>query len=255
LNPKIIDKVREKNPLVHNLINYVVMNFAANGILAFGGSPVMAMAEKEAEDMAKSAGAVLLNVGTLSSEDISSMILAGRTANKHHIPVVLDPVGVAATPYRSHVITNMLKKVKPTVIKGNAGEIAHLVDIPWEVKGVDSVGDGDLEEVAIKAAQKYQTNIVITGETDVICTGKKVIQNTTGHPYLAQVTGGGCLLGSIIACCLATDDAIEDQLATAVTFYGLAAEYAASQKAVTGPGTFKAHFIDALSFPVQKLKG
>ncbi|HEY4600874.1 MAG TPA: hydroxyethylthiazole kinase [Cerasibacillus sp.] len=255
MNPKIIDKVREKNPLVHNLINYVVMNFAANGILAFGGSPVMAMAEKEAEDMAKSAGAVLLNVGTLSSEDISSMILAGRTANKHHIPVVLDPVGVAATPYRSHVITNMLKKVKPTVIKGNAGEIAHLVDIPWEVKGVDSVGDGDLEEVAIKAAQKYQTNIVITGETDVICTGKKVIQNTTGHPYLAQVTGGGCLLGSIIACCLATDDAIEDQLATAVTFYGLAAEYAASQKAVTGPGTFKAHFIDALSFPVQKLKG
>ncbi|GEN31618.1 hydroxyethylthiazole kinase [Cerasibacillus quisquiliarum] len=255
MNPKMIDKVRDKNPLVHHLINYVVMNFVANGVISFGGSPVMAMEEKEAQDIAKSADAVLLNVGTLSHENISSMIIAGQTANKLDNPVVLDPVGVAATSYRSQVIKHMLKKIRPTVIKGNAGEIAHLVDIPWKVKGVDSVGEGNIEEVAVKAAQKYNTNIVITGETDIICTGKKIIQNTTGHPYLAKITGGGCLLGSIIACCLTTDDHIEDQLISAVTFYGLAAEYAASQNAVTGPGTFKAHFIDALSFPIQKLKG
>lgn len=37
-----LDKVREVNPLVHNITNVVVTNFTANGLLALGASPVMA---------------------------------------------------------------------------------------------------------------------------------------------------------------------------------------------------------------------
>ncbi|TXL63681.1 hydroxyethylthiazole kinase [Cerasibacillus terrae] len=255
MNPEIIEQAREKNPLIHHIMNQVVKNFVANGVLAFGASPIMASEKEEAEEMAQASDCVLLNIGTLTKDEIEAMIIAGKTANKHHIPLVIDPVGVAATPFRSKTIKYVLEQVQPTVIKGNAGEIAHLVDVPWKVKGVDSIGSGNVEEIAAKAAKKYNTSIVITGKTDIICTGNRVIQNTTGHPFLTQVTGGGCLLGSIVGACLTTDNPIEEQLVTAVTFYGLAAEHAASQRDVKGPGTFLSHFVDALSYPFVTLKG
>src|SRR5699024_1590332 len=274
---------RNNNPLIHHLINQVVMNFVANGLLSFGASPVMAKAKEEAKDMASGADGVFINIGTLTKEELPAMIAAGKVANEHEKPVVLDPVGVAATPFRSEAIQEIMQHVQPTVIKGNAGEFAHLVDIPWEVKGVDSTDGGNIMgDIAQQAAKKYATAVVVTGKTDFICTGDHVFENTTGHPFLTKdiisrtnevgtgdhvfenttghpfltkVTGGGCLLGSVITACLTTDDSIEDQLLAAVTFYGLAAEYAATHEDVAGPGSFMPRFIDALSYDVRTLQG
>jgi len=39
--------VRQNNPLVHNITNFVVMNNTANALLAVGASPVMAHALEE----------------------------------------------------------------------------------------------------------------------------------------------------------------------------------------------------------------
>src|SRR5690625_6132673 len=47
--------VRRKNPLIHHLTNQVVMNFSANGLLAFGGSPIMAKAQEEVHEIARMA--------------------------------------------------------------------------------------------------------------------------------------------------------------------------------------------------------
>lgn len=38
-----LSKVRESNPLVHNITNIVVANFSANGLLALGASPLWRM--------------------------------------------------------------------------------------------------------------------------------------------------------------------------------------------------------------------
>ena len=48
------------------------------------------------------AGALVLNIGTLSEDWIEAMLLAGAAANERGIPVVLDPVGAGATrvPHR-----------------------------------------------------------------------------------------------------------------------------------------------------------
>ncbi|WP_067726564.1 hydroxyethylthiazole kinase [Oceanobacillus damuensis] len=249
-----INKVRKKTPLIHHLTNQVVMNFTANGLLSFGAAPVMAKATEEAQEMASLANGVLINIGTLTAPDLNAMIVAGKTANERGIPVVLDPVGVAATPFRTKAVKQILDKVKPAAIKGNAGELAHLVEIPWETKGVESIGDGDTEEIARKVRDVYGTTAVITGKTDIICTENDLIRNDTGHPILTKVTGAGCLLGSILTACLTTDDKVEEQALAAVKFYGLAAEYAASSKEVTGPGTFIPRFIDALSLNIDQLE-
>lgn len=254
MNPHIIKKVREKQPLIHHLTNQVVMNFTANGLLAFGAAPVMAKAREEAADMAALADGLLINIGTLTADDLKAMILAGKAANKKGIPVVLDPVGVSATEFRSASVKQILDQVNITAIKGNAGELAHLVNIPWETKGVESLGSGNTEEIVRKVANVYNTAVIATGKTDIIFTANHLIYNDTGHPLLTKVTGAGCLLGSILTACLTTDDPIEDQLSSSVEFYGLAAQFAANQTNVQRSGTFLPHFIDALSLEVEQLE-
>ncbi|SFE17299.1 hydroxyethylthiazole kinase [Lentibacillus persicus] len=247
MNQSIIQEARKTMPLIHHLTNQVVMNFSANGLLAFGAAPVMAKAEEEARDMASNADGVLLNIGTLTSDELSAMIRAGVAANEKGIPVVIDPVGVAATPFRTEAVKQILNNVRPTAIKGNAGELARLVDIPWEMKGVDSLGDGNADAIAAKVAETYQTSAIVTGKTDAICVDGDILHNDTGHPLLGKITGAGCLLGSVLTACLTTNNTIGDQASTALEFYGLAAEHAANKADVNGPGTFLPHFIDALS--------
>ncbi|MFH1977454.1 MAG: hydroxyethylthiazole kinase, partial [Pseudomonadota bacterium] len=41
--------LREKKPLVHNITNFVVMNYTAMALLAVGASPIMAHAHEEVE--------------------------------------------------------------------------------------------------------------------------------------------------------------------------------------------------------------
>lgn len=254
MNKNIIKKVRENQPLIHHLTNQVVMNFSANGLLSFGGAPVMAKAEEEAYDMASAADGVLINIGTITEQEIQAMIAAGKAANEKGNPVVVDPVGVAATSFRTTAMKRILKEVQPTVIKGNAGELAHLVQIPWQTKGVESVGDGNADEIAMKIAETYQTTAIVTGKTDVICGDGDVLHNDTGNPILGKITGAGCLLGSILTACLTTNDPISQQTQTAVQFYGLAAEFAANHADVNGPGTFIPHFIDSLALEADKLE-
>ncbi|MYL61278.1 hydroxyethylthiazole kinase, partial [Virgibacillus halodenitrificans] len=174
--------------------------------------------------------------------------------NKKGSPVVLDPVGVGASSFRSSIVKQILKEVHVTAIKGNAGELAYLVDISWERKGVESIGSGNAEEVALKVANTFNTTAIITGETDIVCHGEKLLYNKTGHSILTKVTGAGCLLGSIVTTCLTTEERPEVQALTAVSFYGLAAEYAYSKKEVKGPGTFLPHFIDALGYDIEELR-
>src|SRR6202142_3745924 len=131
--------LRERRPLVHQITNYVVMNETANATLAFGALPVMAHAPEEVEEMVGFAGALVLNIGTLSEHWVEAMLLAGRAANARGIPVVLDPVGAGATRFRTETAARILDEVDVTVLRGNAGEVATLVGIGAEVRGVESI--------------------------------------------------------------------------------------------------------------------
>jgi hydroxyethylthiazole kinase len=103
--------LREARPLVHQITNYVVMNETANATLALGALPVMAHAPEEMEEMVGLAGALVLNIGTLSEHWIEAMLLAGRAANEREIPIVLDPVGAGATRYRTETAKRLLDEL------------------------------------------------------------------------------------------------------------------------------------------------
>jgi hypothetical protein len=61
-------RIRQSRPLVHQITNFVVMNETANATLAIGALPVMAHAPEEVAEMATVAGALVLNIGTLTRE-------------------------------------------------------------------------------------------------------------------------------------------------------------------------------------------
>ncbi|WP_394232360.1 hydroxyethylthiazole kinase [Niallia oryzisoli] len=244
----LLKKVRETNPLIHNITNIVVANFSANGLLALGASPVMADAVEEAAEMAKAAAAVVLNMGTLNRETVEAMIAAGKSANECGIPVILDPVGVGATAYRTEAAKKLVKEVKVSIVRGNAAEIANLIGEKWEIKGVDAgIGEGNVYSLCAQAAKRLRTVVVVTGKEDIISDGDLTYIVHNGHPILTKVTGTGCLLSAVVGAFAAVETNYLDAATAALVFYGVAAEIAANKTDEQGPGSFQIEFLNQLS--------
>ncbi len=241
-----LKRIRETQPLVHNITNFVVMNFTANLLLATGASPVMAHAENEVEQMVSFAKALVLNIGTLTDEWVASMIKAGRKATELGIPIILDPVGAGATALRTHAAKQILAETKVSVIRGNASEILALSGGAAHTRGVDSA---DTVEAAagraVGLAKELGVPVAITGEVDFITDGQRTVRVANGHPLLARVTGTGCGATAILGAFAGVDPDPVSAAATALAFYGLAGERAA--QGAEGPGSFAVCFIDALA--------
>ncbi len=241
-----LGRLRMERPLVHQITNYVVMNETANATLAVGALPVMAHAEQEVEEMASAAGALVLNIGTLSEPWVASMLRAGKAANRAGVPVVLDPVGAGATTYRTETATRLLQELDVAIVRGNAAEVATLAGRSAEIRGVESVGEsapGD--EVARDAAKRLGVVAAVTGAVDYVSDGERTVAVSNGDPMLALVTGTGCMATAITGCFLAVvhDRPLEAAVEALVTF-GVSGEEAAVGAA--GPGSFHAALYDAL---------
>ena len=239
--------VRKRRPLVHNITNYVVMNYTANALLACGASPVMAHAVEEVEEMVSLAGALVLNIGTLSPPWIEAMLKAGKRANALHIPVILDPVGAGATRLRTDSARRLIEGISIQVIRGNASEILSLtVDRPGSgTKGVDSIHTVDqVQETANILAMELRTTLAITGAVDLITNGERVCRVMNGHEMMSHVTGTGCTATAIIGAFLAVNPFPLQAAATGLAYFGLAGEKAAAR--ASGPGTFQVALLDAL---------
>jgi len=239
--------LRESKPLVHQITNYVVMNETANATLSLGALPVMAHAREEVEEMTRLAGALVINIGTLSPHWVEAMLVAGKAANAAAIPVVLDPVGAGATSYRTETAKRILDEVDVTVLRGNAGEVATLVGVEAEVRGVESMGTrGEPAELARAAARKLGLVASVTGPVDHVSNGDGVLAVANGHELLGAVSGTGCMSSAITGCFLAAkkDDPLA-AAAEALAAFGVAGEDAARD--AKGPGTFHVNLYDALA--------
>jgi hydroxyethylthiazole kinase len=240
-------RLRETKPLIHQITNYVVMNETANATLALGALPVMAHAREEVEEMAAIAGALVLNIGTLSPNWVDAMLLAGRVANERGIPVVLDPVGAGATTYRTETAKRILDEIDVTVLRGNAGEVATLVGVDAEVRGVESIAtDSDPADLARQAGRRLGLVASVTGAVDHVSDGENVISIANGHPLMATITGTGCMSSALTGCFLAVNrDASLAAAAEALVAFGVAGENAAA--AARGPGSFHVALYDELA--------
>ncbi len=253
---KCMENVRAKAPLIHNITNYVTVNDCANVVLACGASPIMSDDKGEVEEITTICGGLNINIGTLNSRTIESMILAGKKANELGHPVVLDPVGAGASRLRTETAMRLMEEVTFTVIRGNVSEIKTLVGNAAATQGVDAnvadkVTEENLNEAVAFAkafAEKTGAVIAITGEIDIVSDGKTAYCIRNGHPMMSAITGTGCQLSAMTAAYVTANP--EESLkaaAAAVCAMGLAGEIAlARMKTLDGNSSYRNYIIDAI---------
>ena len=262
--------VRAKKPLVHCITNYVTANDCANAILAIGASPIMADDLREVADIVKISNALVLNIGTLNSSTVESMIAAGKKANALGIPVIFDPVGAGASAYRNETTQRLLHSVRMTVIRGNLSEVSFIAGLDVSTKGIDTAEeDSSKDPVAIanKVAKEFNCIAAITGAIDTVSDGNRVSRIARGTPELSRVTGTGCMTTALVAAfcgavfansaspsasVFANDPAHSsptyfEAVVTGITAMGMAGEIAEHIVREHGTGSFHIAIIDALS--------
>ena len=253
LDTGLLDRIEETKPLVHQITNYVTVNDCAQITLHWGALPVMAHSRREAGEMVESAAALVLNIGTLDEEFRRGMLAAGRSAQSAGIPIILDPVGVGATAYRTEFARRLLRELDVDVIKGNRGEISVLARDEGQVRGVEAVGEySGLEETALTLAARQEAAVVITGAEDIVADPENVILVKGGHELLGRNVGTGCMLASTLGAFLGADAADAESeksplsaAVTAVASFAAAAGRAGEDAA--RPASFLREFFDVIS--------
>jgi len=240
----IREDVKKRKPLVVNITNTVVTNFTANVLLAAGVSPIMSEGEDEAEELTKISDAVVINIGTLHPRQVGYFKTIGACANMYGKQVILDPVGVGATGYRTETTLQLLEQLQVNLIRGNYGEIGILAGTSCGTRGVDSISSQFDTELTKALAGAINGIACATGETDYLSNGTATYINKTGHELLQLVTGTGCALTSVMGAFMAVGAEPIIGGLSALAFYGAAAEKAAGS--INGPGSFAVSFIDAL---------
>lgn len=249
----ILDNVKRKKPLIECITNTVTIADCANIILAAGASPIMAEDIREVEEIVAMSDAVVLNIGTLQPETVKAMHLAGKTANRLHVPVVFDPVGVGASKLRNDTAADLLRAVQCSVIRGNLSEIKALAGAASNTKGVDAADGETADEQAVElvrgAARQYGCTVAATGAADIVASAERTAILKNGHPMMADVTGTGCMCTAVAgAMCGGGKTESFAAAVLAVSMMAISGEQAAEYVRETdaGIGTFREKLFDFL---------
>lgn len=252
---KLLENVRDKEPLVQCITNFVTVNDCANILLAVGATPTMAMDIREVEESVSRVSALVCNMGAI--EHTESMILAGKKANSLQIPVILDPVGAGGTTLRRETVKRLLQEVQFTSIRGNASEIKAIAGVQSLGRGVDVSKEDVVSENSLQGditifeslAKKLQCVIAVSGEIDVITDGVHTVLIRNGCKMMARITGSGCMLTTLIgAFCGANKESTLEATILAIGIMGIAGEIADEKrkKNKTGNATFRNDLIDSI---------
>ncbi|MGI6507957.1 MAG: hydroxyethylthiazole kinase [Saccharofermentanales bacterium] len=253
---EIFENVKKKHPLIHNITNYVTVHDCANILIACGAAPIMADDAEEVEEITTICHGLNINIGTLSSRTIASMLIAGKRANALGRSVVLDPVGVGASKLRMDTALKLMKEVKFSVIKGNISEIKALATGSGTTRGVDAnladrITEDNLDKVVAFAkafAKETGTIIAITSAIDVVSDGETTYCIHNGHPMMESYTGAGCQLSALVtAFVTANPDRPLEATAAAIAAMGLAGETAFGRLSeMDGNASYSNYTIDAI---------
>ena len=259
------DATKREQPLIHCITNPISIHGCANMILAVGARPMMAEHPLEVEEITKTAGALMLNLGNITDVRIESMKRSAQTAAKEGIPVLLDLVGVSCSKIRMKLAMELIEKGKIQPFHGTG------IDA-----GVEDAMTGDNEEerkeIFRKVSKRTGSVLLATGARDLLVDQERCLILENGVPELSGITGTGCMVGALTAAFLPgcedniakeMTDSIEagvwsgvemelngrsgNYLAAAVlgtALMGIAGEEA--EKISRGPGSFQVNLLDEI---------
>ncbi|MFK5953473.1 MAG: hydroxyethylthiazole kinase [Desulfobacterium sp.] len=264
---ELYQRIREQRPLIHVVTNFVVMNQTANALLALGAAPTMSWAQEDLEYMSGISDGLCVNMGTPTRERVGAMETLMELAEKSGKPLVLDPVGSGAGPYRTKIARKLSALAPHKIIRGNASEICSLADENSSTRGVDTtLSPAEAKKILITHGRSGEASgpdrkrgisskemetfsdmascLLISGKEDMILDKTRTLVLKNGSNLMNAVTGTGCILSAITAAFYAVcPDPFEAATAACATA-SIAGELAAEK--ASGPGTFLPHFMDSL---------
>jgi hydroxyethylthiazole kinase len=227
----LLARLRARSPRVHCITNAVAQNFTANALLAVGAVPSMTVAPDEIAEFVARADALLVNLGTLDQERREAAEIAIEEATDERRPWVLDPVFVDRSQPRTAFAKALVGK-KPWAVRLNGAEFSALADTaPMD----DALRSYALHQLGVLA---------LTGATDVVTDGSRIVKITNGDPLMSRVTAMGCAGAAVVAACLAVEGDAWVATAAGLLLFAVAGEWAAQR--ARGPGSFAVEFLDAL---------
>lgn len=240
-----LERLRTAQPLVVNITNNVVTNTTANALLALGASPAMTHHRADAAELARLAGAVVLNMGTPGEENGQAILAAAQSAQAAGVPVVFDPVAAGVTSRRRELAAAVLATGPLAAIRGNASEILALAGEKALAKGTDSHNDSqEAAGAAAALARKLGCVVCASGAVDVVTDGVRRLDLAGGHAMMPRVTGLGCTATAFVGAFTAVADDF-----FAATVHAMAVMAAAGTLAgagAAGPGSFFVRFLDVV---------
>ncbi|MDD3796205.1 MAG: hydroxyethylthiazole kinase [Lachnospiraceae bacterium] len=284
---KIWQKIQEKRPLVHCITNIVTVNDCANILLAAGASPIMAHHPLESAQIQAGCKSLVCNLG--ATESWEAMWAAGKKACELGHPIILDPVGAAASDYRREQCFSLIEGLKPACIRGNYSEIRALVlrrstaggvDAEWEEHSQEeqnaSVGEQStsvkkqstsMEEQSTalgernasmglmvrELAARYQTMVIASGKTDWISDGSRICRVENGSTWMGKLTGTGCMSSSLLGAFLGAEETLNSAVSACILM-GICGQTAEirTRKLQGGLGTFHIQLLDSVSMLQKK---
>lgn len=255
--------IQEKRPLVHCITNIVTVNDCANIVLAAGGSPTMAHHPLEVAEVAAGCDSLVCNMGAM--ESLEAMRVAGKAAKAASHPIILDPVGASGASYRREQTLELIRQLKPAVIRGNLPEIRALALKRKTQIGVDAMGtdlaDADTLAIAAASVKEYAQSahaiVIASGAIDIISDGEQTCTVSNGSPWMARITGAGCMESALLGAFFGTEESFSSAVAACVVM-GRCGELARQKtcELCGGTMTFRMHLIDAVStLSQQELTG
>lgn len=253
--------IERVHPLVHCITNYVTVNDCANALYAVGARPVMSHAPEESAEISLGSSALVLNLG--ATEYYESMKLSLTAVRETGIPVVLDPVGVAASSYRRGFCLSLLREYGISVLRGNPSELKALIRECGTAAGVDS-GEDSAEEWGEEEwqgqlssfSERYGLTVLRSGAADLIYGSGESRLLRGGSSWMTAVSGCGCMESVLIGAFLAAEKKLRGEganmaaaAAMASECMGRAGEIAEKEviKRGEGLGSYRIRLLDALS--------
>lgn len=243
-----LDQIRARRPLIHCVSNIVSANDCANVVLAAGAGPVMAHAPEEMADVTAASDATVLNTGTPDEARFHTCLLCGQEAARRSQPVVLDPVGVGASPWRLERVRALLERFPVSILRVNLGEALALLGERGGERGVDSPDPASPEArsaAAAALARRYRAAVLLTGPEDLAADGEGLCRVLGGSPRMTAVTGTGCMLSALCGVFAAVEPEPLEAAALASAFWKTCARRAEEQAGGRGPGSFRTALLDA----------
>ncbi len=261
------DKIKEQSPMIHCITSYVSARFVNNTIIAIGASPFMSYCPEEMEEVVNNSDALVVNSGTLNSEQVRAMKTAASLCNDLGKHWVLEPVAFGASKYRNDTNLSLVNDCHPSIIRGNVSEIYCMALAmgcsPVPVKEMKSEEEFvstekeftpgveksiSLEEavgMAVSLSRLTGSVIGIGGTRAFVTDGERVACISNNSQALRYSTGSGCSTCAFAAAFLYVDDDPFQAMLNASALIGVAAQVSTAPNVLRPLG----HLVKGLNPP------